>query len=45
MLLEEIFPATVYYKDIWHDDIKLIIEVAGLAPPAAQFVNLSRGSF
>ena len=38
MLLEEIFPATVYYKDIWHDDIKLI-RVAGLGARLPQFVR------
>jgi type IV pilus assembly protein PilM len=44
MLLAEIFPATVYYKDIWHDNIKLI-RVAGLGARLPEFVGPLQSEF
>ena len=38
MLLEEIFPAIVYYRDIWHEEIRLI-RVAGLGARLSEFVG------
>jgi type IV pilus assembly protein PilM len=38
MLLEEIFPAIVYYREIWHEDIQLI-RLAGLGERLPEFVG------
>jgi type IV pilus assembly protein PilM len=44
MLLEEIFPATVYYQDTWHEDIQLI-KVAGLNARLPEFVGPLQSEF
>jgi type IV pilus assembly protein PilM len=44
MLLEEIFPAAVYYRDIWHEGIQSI-KVAGLSARLPEFVELLQSEF
>ena len=44
MLLDEIFPATVYYKEIWQDDIQLIM-VAGLGTRLREFIGPLQSEF
>jgi type IV pilus assembly protein PilM len=44
MLLEEIFPAIVYYKEIWHENIQLI-RLAGLGARLPEFVGPLQSEF
>ena len=44
MLLEEIFPAIVYYREIWHKEIQLI-GLAGLGARVQEFVGPLQSEF
>jgi hypothetical protein len=44
MLLEEIFPATIYYQDHWNEGIQLI-QVAGLSTRLPEFVGPLQSEF
>jgi type IV pilus assembly protein PilM len=44
MLLEEIFPATIYYQDNWNEGIQLI-QVAGLRTRLPEFVGPLQSEF
>jgi hypothetical protein len=44
LLLEEIFPATVYFQEIWHEGIQLM-RVAGLSARLPEFVGPLQSEF
>ena len=44
ILVEEIFPAAVYFRDIWHEDVQSI-RVAGISARLAEFVGPLQSEF